>query len=118
MSPLPLPAVYDLKGAGSDRNQVVLSDVHIDIMDYLQGASCTEAEFRQMWAEFEWENKIAVHTNITDLQEYLLHILQATNMKSLTPAKVLYSSSFYLHFISFIILFIRSIYISFAFSPF
>lgn len=51
--------VYDVSGAASDRNCVVLSDIHIDIMDYIQPASCTDAEFRQMWAEFEWENKVS-----------------------------------------------------------
>lgn len=53
--------VYDVSGAASDRNCVVLSDIHIDIMDYIQPASCTDAEFRQMWAEFEWENKVRLH---------------------------------------------------------
>lgn len=53
-------AVYDVSGAASDRNCVVLSDIHIDIMDYIQPASCTDAEFRQMWAEFEWENKASL----------------------------------------------------------
>lgn len=52
-------AVYDVSGAASDRNCVVLSDIHIDIMDYIQPATCTDAEFRQMWAEFEWENKVS-----------------------------------------------------------
>jgi coatomer subunit beta len=50
--------VYDVKGAAGDRNVVVLNDIHIDIMDYIVPASCTEAEFRSMWAEFEWENKV------------------------------------------------------------
>lgn len=54
-----LLSVYDVCGAASDRNCVVLSDIHIDIMDYIQPASCTDAEFRQMWAEFEWENKVS-----------------------------------------------------------
>lgn len=54
-----LPLVYDVSGAASDRNCVVLSDIHIDIMDYIQPAACTDAEFRQMWAEFEWENKVS-----------------------------------------------------------
>jgi vesicle coat complex subunit len=49
--------VYDVSGAVSDRNVVVLNDIHIDIMDYIVPASCTEVEFRSMWAEFEWENK-------------------------------------------------------------
>lgn len=56
---LSLFLVYDVSGAASDRNCVVLSDIHIDIMDYIQPASCTDAEFRQMWAEFEWENKVS-----------------------------------------------------------
>lgn len=81
--------VYDVSGAASDRNCVVLSDIHIDIMDYIQPASCTDAEFRQMWAEFEWENKVTVNTNIADLNEYLQHILKSTNMKCLTPEKAL-----------------------------
>lgn len=42
----------------------------------------------QMWAEFEWENKLSVNTNVTDLREYLSHLLSATNMKCLTPEKV------------------------------
>uniref|UniRef100_A0ABI7YNZ3 Coatomer subunit beta n=1 Tax=Felis catus TaxID=9685 RepID=A0ABI7YNZ3_FELCA len=81
--------VYDVSGAASDRNCVVLSDIHIDIMDYIQPATCTDAEFRQMWAEFEWENKVTVNTNIVDLNDYLQHILKSTNMKCLTPEKAL-----------------------------
>lgn len=42
-----------------------------------------------MWAEFEWENKVTVNTNITDLNEYLQHILNSTNMRCLTPEKAL-----------------------------
>lgn len=51
-------SVYDVSGAASDRYVVVLNDIHIDIMDYIVPASCTDTEFRQMWAEFEWENKV------------------------------------------------------------
>ena len=80
--------MYDVTGAASDRNSVVLNDIHIDIMDYIVPASCTDTEFRQMWAEFEWENKVAINTNITDLHEYLDHLIRSTNMKCLTPDKV------------------------------
>lgn len=41
-----------------DRNVVVLNDIHIDIMDYIAPASCADVAFRNMWAEFEWENKV------------------------------------------------------------
>ena len=83
-----LPTVYDVSGAASDRNCVVLNDIHIDIMDYIVPATCTDTEFRQMWAEFEWENKVAVNTNIKDLHEYMEHLINTTNMKCLTPEKV------------------------------
>merc|ERR1719376_1059144 len=81
--------VYDVTGAASDRNVVILNDIHIDIMDYIVPTYCSDTEFRQMWAEFEWENKVVVNTNITDLREYLSALLGATNMRSLTPEKAL-----------------------------
>lgn len=81
--------VYDIIGSTSDRNVVVLNNIHIDIMDYIQPASCSDADFRKMWVEFEWENKITVNTNITELTEYLDHLLQSTNMKCLTPRQAL-----------------------------
>lgn len=50
--------VYEVSGAGLDRGVVVLNDIHIDIVDYIQPANCIDTDFRQMWAEFEWENKV------------------------------------------------------------
>ncbi|KAH6555339.1 hypothetical protein KP509_1Z263900 [Ceratopteris richardii] len=72
-----------------DRNVVVLNDIHIDIMDYISPATCADAAFRNMWAEFEWENKVAVNTNIQDEKEFLEHIVLSTNMKCLTPPSAL-----------------------------
>jgi Coatomer beta subunit appendage platform len=37
---------------------VVLNDIHIDIMDYINPATVADVQFRSMWAEFEWENKV------------------------------------------------------------
>jgi hypothetical protein len=46
-------------GSGTTEHCViVLNDIYIDVMDYIIPASCTETEFRAMWAEFEWENKV------------------------------------------------------------
>ncbi|KAI9249871.1 adaptin N terminal region-domain-containing protein [Sporodiniella umbellata] len=79
--------VYD--SHGSTENCVVLNDIHIDIMDYINPANCTETQFRSMWTEFEWENKVIVNTNINDLRSYLQHIMKSTNMSCLTPKKQL-----------------------------
>ncbi|KAJ3129431.1 coatomer subunit beta [Physocladia obscura] len=80
--------VYDGPSA-VDMNCVILNDIHIDIMDYIKPAACTETQFRAMWTEFEWENKVNVNTNITDLHEYLKHIMKSTNMNCLTPEHAL-----------------------------
>ncbi|CAH9127755.1 unnamed protein product [Cuscuta epithymum] len=72
-----------------ERTVVVLNDIHIDIMDYISPAVCSDTSFRTMWAEFEWENKVAVNTVIQDEKEFLDHIIKSTNMKCLTAQSAL-----------------------------
>ncbi|ROT36733.1 Coatomer, beta subunit [Sodiomyces alkalinus F11] len=76
--------VYD--GAHStDTTVVILNDVHVDIMDYIQPATCTETQFRTMWTEFEWENKVNINSKARSLREFLEQLMAATNMNCLTP---------------------------------
>ncbi|ORZ22436.1 adaptin N terminal region-domain-containing protein [Absidia repens] len=81
--------IYDTNAAASDSNCVVLNDVHIDIVDYINPATCTETQFRSHWVEFEWENKVNVNTTITDLRVYLDHLTSSTNLRCLTPERQL-----------------------------
>jgi coatomer subunit beta len=76
--------VYD--GASStESNVVILNDVHVDIMDYIQPAQCSETRFRTMWTEFEWENKVNINSKAKSLREFLKQLMAATNMTCLTP---------------------------------
>ncbi|XP_010555996.1 PREDICTED: coatomer subunit beta-1-like [Tarenaya hassleriana] len=75
-----------------ERNVVVLNDIHIDIMDYISPAVCSDTAFRAMWAEFAWENKVAVNTMIQDEKEFLDHIVKSTNMECLTATSALEGS--------------------------
>lgn len=76
--------VYD--GASSTENNVViLNDVHVDIMDYIQPAVCTETQFRSMWTEFEWENKVNINSKAISLKDFLEQLMASTNMSCLTP---------------------------------
>mmetsp|Transcript_29257 Transcript_29257/g.60944 ORF Transcript_29257/g.60944 Transcript_29257/m.60944 type:complete len:975 (+) Transcript_29257:154-3078(+) len=68
-----------------EKGYINLNDIHMDIMDYIRPATCTDEVFRSMWAEFEWENKVAISTSIGDLVEFLDHIVTSTNMSCLTP---------------------------------
>lgn len=79
--------VYD--GASSTESHVViLNDVHVDIMDYIQPAHCSETQFRTMWTEFEWENKVNINTKMPEgkgLRDFLQRLMKVTNMSCLTP---------------------------------
>ncbi|KAJ9053744.1 coatomer subunit beta [Entomophthora muscae] len=75
---------FDKPGA-SGSEIIILNDLHVDIMDYIQPANCTMLAFRNMWTEFEWENKVGVTTKINNLAEFLQLILKATNMGVLFP---------------------------------
>ncbi|EFJ42176.1 hypothetical protein VOLCADRAFT_67325 [Volvox carteri f. nagariensis] len=87
--------VYEGTGY-SERSVVVLNDIHIDIMDYISPAYCADVQFRNMWAEFEWENKVAIATTFTDVAAFLQHIISTTNMKCLTPPSALEGDCGYL----------------------
>jgi len=77
--------VYD-SPSGTDTRVVILNDVHADIMDYIQPATCTETAFRTMWTEFEWENKVNINSKSgKSLREFLEQLMKSTNMTCLTP---------------------------------
>ena len=65
---------------------IVLNNIHLDIADYLHKTSdLSDASFRSRWAEFEWENKVAINTTISDPAAYLDKIIKSTSLQLLTP---------------------------------
>ena len=50
--------VFD-NSSTAQKTYVNLNDIQLDIMDYIRPAECKSEEFRSMWAEFEWENKVS-----------------------------------------------------------
>lgn len=76
--------VYD-GPSSTESNVVILNDVHVDIMDYIQPAQCTETQFRSMWTEFEWENKVNINSKAESLRDFLAQLMACTNMTCLTP---------------------------------
>ncbi|KAF8264694.1 hypothetical protein EI94DRAFT_1592079, partial [Lactarius quietus] len=55
------------EGLDLSEQAFILSDIHVDIMDYIKPAFCMEAQacsifitFCSMWTEFEWENCVNV----------------------------------------------------------
>ncbi|WVQ77730.1 hypothetical protein IAR50_007420 [Cryptococcus sp. DSM 104548] len=80
---------YSKQGASDADVSIVMSDIHVDIMSFIKPNYVNEAQFRSMWTEFEWENKVAVQTAIGDLRGYLDHLLKSTHMALLTPEAAL-----------------------------
>lgn len=76
--------VYEQGKGGQGGHVVILNEVHVDIMDYIKPGSCSEAEFRSMWSEFEWENKVNISFKYPTLRGFLQYLLKNTNMKCLT----------------------------------
>eukprot|EP01013_Petalomonas_cantuscygni_P039202 TRINITY_DN70547_c0_g1_i1.p1 TRINITY_DN70547_c0_g1~~TRINITY_DN70547_c0_g1_i1.p1 ORF type:complete len:284 (+),score=96.90 TRINITY_DN70547_c0_g1_i1:2-853(+) len=66
------------------QNSVALADTHIDVIDFIQPASCSATAFRTMWAEFLWENKIVVSTDVDSLRAFLQNIIANTNLRCLS----------------------------------
>jgi coatomer subunit beta len=62
------------------QESIVLSELHVDILDYIERAWIGELAFRTMWSEFEWENKININTSISEVGGFLEHIMLNTKM--------------------------------------
>lgn len=78
--------IYAGKHGSTETTVVILNDIHVDIMDYIRPAQCTETQFRSMWTEFEWENKVNINTKTAKtLREFLALLMKSTNMDCLTP---------------------------------
>ena len=48
-----------------------------------------------MWAGFEWENKVTVHTNIDNLRDYLHHLVTVSCHCFLSDCENYYSANQY-----------------------
>eukprot|EP00397_Hematodinium_sp_SG-2012_P002217 GEMP01002223.1.p1 GENE.GEMP01002223.1~~GEMP01002223.1.p1 ORF type:complete len:987 (+),score=213.77 GEMP01002223.1:112-3072(+) len=70
---------YD-KPNTTEKESIVLNEIHVDVLDYIEKGWIGELSFRTMWSEFEWENKININTAITEVGAFLEHIMRNTNM--------------------------------------
>jgi len=53
-------------------------------LNELEGADCSEIDFKQKWMEFPWENKVQVTTSVPTLKEYVKEFAAIINAKILT----------------------------------
>ena len=64
---------------------VVLNGIELDFMDQLHPGSCTESQFKKLWEDYEWENKINVNSKIALPAVYINALQRELNAKLVTP---------------------------------
>ena len=74
---------YD-SASGNVPNIININEIQIDFINELMPADCSELDFKKKWAEYEWENKVQVNTQITDLKEYVEYFAEALNVRLMT----------------------------------
>jgi len=74
-------ATFDRKSSLGTKEWLVLNEVRADVLDYMQ-PNCVvkESSFKAMWQEFEWENKIAVNTHLSDPELCVKLVERHTNL--------------------------------------
>lgn len=87
-------ATFDRKSSLGTKEWLVLNEVRADVLDYIvPGSGIKESEFKAMWQEFEWENKIIVNTNLAEPSAFIDLISKHTNLKLVGNADKLVQSS-------------------------
>jgi len=62
------------------KESITMNEIHVDVLDFIERAWVGELNFRTMWSEFEWENKVNINTTITEVGTFLGNIMQKTNL--------------------------------------
>ncbi|KAL3127377.1 hypothetical protein CHM_6g270 [Cryptosporidium hominis] len=59
---------------------VVLNEISIDLIDFITNSNIPCPLFRQLWSEFEWENKIPIHTSCDSFIQFLKYLIKETKL--------------------------------------
>lgn len=78
---------FDNVGSDEKEQVIMLNDISVNITDYIKPSSITFEDFRDVWRDCEWENKVTVKTKLNNLKEYLMHLVAATNMRCVTAER-------------------------------
>lgn len=72
---------------GQDSETVILSEIKIDVLEYVKAAHIDETLFRDIWVLLEWENKISIKVprSCPDLQSFLKYLMTQGNLTCITP---------------------------------
>ncbi|KAL7719940.1 Coatomer subunit beta [Entamoeba marina] len=64
---------------------LILNEIRIEYLDQMTPSECSNDEYQKKWIEYEWENKIPIDTNLTNLKDFAELISKIAKLKCLTP---------------------------------
>ena len=77
---------YLTGSSGQDTESVILSEIKIDVLEYVKAAQIHETPFRDTWLLLEWENKISIKVQRAgELKTFLEYLLKQGNLTCITP---------------------------------
>ncbi|KAF0990236.1 hypothetical protein HZS_4249, partial [Henneguya salminicola] len=71
---------YNTGATQRDTISVVLDEIRLDLIEYIQDWKCLPDDFHKMWMDFEWENKVSVSVKLTDFKELITAVIDKTHM--------------------------------------
>lgn len=77
---------YLTGSSGQDSETVILSEIKIDVLEYVKAAQIEETPFRDTWVLLEWENKISIKVQRAgELKNFLEYLMKEGNLTCITP---------------------------------
>jgi len=80
---------YDISDNNVTHNaldcNLILNEIKIEYLDKMNPSDCPIEEYQRKWLLYEWENKIPIDTDITDLKQFASAVGNIANLKCLTP---------------------------------
>ncbi|KAK6589641.1 hypothetical protein RS030_121 [Cryptosporidium xiaoi] len=64
----------------SQSDIVILNEINIHLIDFITNSNIQSSLFRQLWSEFEWENKIPIHSSCDSFIQFLSYLIKETKL--------------------------------------
>ena len=64
---------------------LILNELRIEYLDQMTPCDIDIEVYQKKWMEYEWENKIPIDTEYTDLKEFALMLSSIAKLKCITP---------------------------------
>ncbi|ELP88936.1 coatomer beta subunit, putative [Entamoeba invadens IP1] len=64
---------------------LILNELRIEYLDQMTPCPCDREVYQKKWMEYEWENKIPIDTELTDLKEYAFLVSSIAKLQCITP---------------------------------